>query len=249
MTTNSPGGDVAEPAARFEELKIPLREPVHGLTELSATLGIPEWWPTGNRVAIAIAHGSNMNYESPVVEYVHRELTERRFLTLRFNFPFAEAGKRASSDRPEVLEAAFRAAIAELGRDPTAAPAHLFLGGLGLGGKVAASMATAPLRLDGLFFLGYPLHPQDKPDRVDAEHLYRIISPMVFIQGLRDRSCNAGALRTALQRVGAPTRLQLIEQADANFRVTKKSGIESEVIHNAVLDSLTNWLQSQIHPV
>ena len=71
------------------------REPVHGLDELSAVLGIPEWWPTGSRVAIAIAHGSNSNLDDPLVEYIHRELTERRFLTLRFNFPFAEAGKRA----------------------------------------------------------------------------------------------------------------------------------------------------------
>ena len=47
-------------------------------------------------------------------------------MTLRFNFPFAEAGRRASSDSPEVLETTFRAAIAVLGRDPTAAPAEDF---------------------------------------------------------------------------------------------------------------------------
>lgn len=238
-----------EPSCRFDEVRIPLREPIHGLSDLSGVLGVPEWWPTGARVAVVLAHSATTKFDEPLLEFLQQKLTERKFLTLRFNFPFAEAGKRASADRPEMLEAAFRSAISVLGQDPTAAPAHLFLGGLGLGGKVAAGMATAPLRLDGLFFLGYPLHPQDKPDRVDAEHLYRIISPMVFIQGQRDRSCNPNALRTALQRVGAPTRLQLIEQADANFRVTKKSGIESEVIHSAVLDCLASWLQSQIQPV
>jgi len=248
MTTNSPGGDVAEPAARFEELKIPLREPVHGLTELSATLGIPEWWPTGNRVAIAIAHGSNMNYESPVVEYVHRELTERRFLTLRFNFPFAEAGKRATSDSSEVLDQAFRAAIAMLGRDPTAAPAHLFIGGVGLGARVASGMATKPLRLDGLFFLNYPLHPQDKPEQADADDLYRITSPMHFVQGLRDRHCDVPTLRNALARVGAPTRLHLIEEADASFKTTKKSGIDAEAVHHAVFESVANWIESELDP-
>lgn len=238
-----------EPSARFDDLRIRLREPVHGLTELSAVIGKPEWWPTGARVAVVLAHSATTKFDDPLLTFLQQKLTERKFLTLRFNFPFAEAGKRASADRPEVLEAAFRAAINELGRDPTAAPAHLFLGGLGLGGKIAAQMATAPLRLDGLFFLGYPLHPQDKPDRVDAEHLYRIISPMVFIQGQRDRSCNPAALRSALQRVGAPTRLQLIGQADANFRVTKKSGVDTAAIHAAVLDSLAGWLQSQIQPV
>jgi predicted alpha/beta-hydrolase family hydrolase len=237
---------VIEPSAKFDDIKIPLREPVHGLNEVSGVLGIPEWWPTGARVAVAIAHSANTRLDEPLIEHLHRELTHRKLLTLRFNFPFAEAGKRASADSPEVLEATFRAAIAELGRDPTAAPAHLFLGGLGLGGKVAAGMATAPLRLDGLFFLGYPLHPQDKPEKADAEHLYRIISPMLFVQGLRDRSCNPDVLRDALKRVGAPTRLHLVEEADSNLRVTKKSGIEASAVHAAVLESLSSWIQSRV---
>jgi predicted alpha/beta-hydrolase family hydrolase len=237
---------VIEPSAKFEDIKIPLREPVHGLNEVSGVLGIPEWWPTGQRVAVVIAHSANTRYDEPLIEFLHRELTERRLLTLRFNFPFAEAGKRATADSEEVLEAAFRAAIAELGRDPTAAPAHLFLGGLGLGGKVAAAMATAPLRLDGLFFLGYPLHPQNKPEKADAEHLYRIIAPMLFVQGMRDRACDTELLRTALQRVGAPTRLHLVEEADSNLRVTKKSGIDPAAVHAAVLESLSSWIQSRL---
>ena len=239
---------VIEPSAKFEDVKIRLREPVHGLTEVSGVLGIPEWWPTGSRVAVAIAHGANIRYDDPLLVHIHRELTERKLLTLRFNFPFAEAGKRASADSQEVLEATFKAAISELARDPTAAPAHLFLGGVGLGGKIAAGMATAPLRLDGLFFLGYPLHPQDKPDQPDADHLYRIISPMLFVQGTRDRACNVDVLKSALHRVGAPTRLHLLEEADANLHVTKKSGIEASAVHAAVLESLSGWIQSLLDP-
>ena len=235
-----------EQIAKFEEIKVPLREPVHGLSEISAVLGTPQWWTTGPRVAVAIAHSATTRYDDPLLLHIQRELTERKLLTLSFNFPFAEAGKRASADSAEVLQAAFRAAVAELGRDPTAAPAQLFLGGLGLGGKVAAEVAMAPLRLDGLFFLGYPLHPHNKPESADAEGLYRIISPMLFIQGLRDRSCNAAVLQEKLKRVGAPTRLHLIEEADSNFRVTKKSGIEPAAVHAAVLDSLASWIQSQL---
>ena len=246
MTTNSPGGDVIEPAAKFEELKIPLRDPIHGLTEISAVLGIPEWWPTGNRVAICLAHSSTGNYEDPLVEYVHRELTERRFMTLRFNFPFAEAGKRVTADSPEVLDMAFRSAIATLGRDPTAAPAHLFIGGVGLGARVASGMATDPLRLDGLFFLNYPLHPQDKPEEADADDLYRITSPMLFVQGLRDRHCNVDSLRGALGRVGAPTRLHLVEEADASFKTTKRSGIDARAVQHAVFECLASWIDTQL---
>ena len=50
-----------------------------------------------------------------------RALTERSYLTLRFNFPFAEAGKRSSADSAAVLERAIRAALNVLGRDPDGA--------------------------------------------------------------------------------------------------------------------------------
>ena len=37
----APEGAVVEPTARFEQLRIPLREPVHGLDSVPATLGRP----------------------------------------------------------------------------------------------------------------------------------------------------------------------------------------------------------------
>ena len=233
---------MVEPSARFEEVKIPLPDPVHGLTEVSGVLGIPRWWPTGSRVSVVLAHGAHRDMNEPSVEHLHRELTERRYLTLRFNFPFAEAKKRRV-DTPGVLRRALRAAIGALARDPTAAPAHLFLGGKGLGAQTAAEIAGARLRIDGVFFMGYPLHPNDKPEEVAAEQLYRIISPMLFVQGTRDKSCDLDTLRQALTRVGAPTTLQVLQEADAQFKVLKKSGRTDEEIQAEVLDGVDNWIQ------
>jgi len=238
-----------EPSAKFEDLKVPLRDPVQGVSEVSAVLGTPEWWPTGSRVAVAMAHSASGDLNDPLLTYLHRELTARKCLTLRFNFPFAEAGKSHRGDVAEELESAFRSALSVLGRDPTAAPAHLFIGGLGLGAKVAAQMASAAMRIDGLFCLGFPLHPQGKPEKASADMLYRIIAPMLFVQGLRDRSCDIDTLRRCLQRVGAPTRLNLIEEADAHFRVTRKSGIDVASVHAAVLQSVSNWIDSVVRSV
>jgi len=233
---------LVEPSAKYEEIKVPLPEPVHGLSEVSGVLGIPEWWPTGARVAIALAHGSSATLEDPLIAHLHRELTERKFLTLRFNFPFAEAGKRASADSPAVLERTYRAALAMLGRDPTAAPAHLFLAGKGLGARAAARIAAGRVRIEGACFLGYPLHSQDKPDTVQAEQLYRIISPMLFIQGTRDRSCAVPALRTVLGRIGAPIHTHIIEDADQHFKVPKRTGRSSEEVHAEILETVSAWV-------
>ena len=163
---------------------------MHGLEHVSAVLGIPRWWPTGARVGLILAHGARTSFADPLVEHLHRELTERRFLCLRFNFPFAEArgaGARPRRlDSPTVLRRCFRAAVGALARDPTASPAHLFLAGVGLGAQVAADLSISRLRADGLVLLGYPLHPAGKPEKTQAEQLYRVVSPMLFVQGTRD---------------------------------------------------------------
>lgn len=234
---------MVEPIARYEDIKIPLMEPVHDLVELSGVLGIPEWWPTGSRVAIAIAHDSTTNLDDPLITQIHRELTERKFMTLRFNFPFAEAGKRSSADSPAVLKKALRAALATLGRDPTAAPAHLFLGGKGLGAKVAAQVASTRVQCEGIFFLGFPLHAQDRSDKIQAEHLYRLIAPMLFVQGTRDRRCDIDTLKKALVRVGAPTTLHLAHNADQNFKMLKKADRTSEEVRAQITESVAAWVE------
>jgi predicted alpha/beta-hydrolase family hydrolase len=232
---------VVEPSARFEEIKIPLPEPVHGLDAVSGVLGIPRWWPTGARVSVVIAHGAGRDMDDPIIEFLHRELTERRYLTLRFNHPFAEAKKRRP-DPMRVLRRTLRAAVAFLASDPTAAPAHLFLGGKGLGGHVAADLAGSRGRVGGIFFLGYPLHNSGKPETAQAEQLYRLISPMLFIQGTRDRTCDLDVLRQTLTRVGAPTTLLICREADQHFKVLKKSDRTEEEVRAEVIEGLDGWL-------
>ena len=235
---------MVEPSARFEDIKIPLGEVLNGVEEVSAVLGVPRWWPTGSRVSIVIAHGEGANGDlnDPIIQEVHRELTERRYLTLRFNFPFAEAGKRRADPMP-VLRRVLRAAVSSLGRDPTAAPAHLFLGGKGLGAQVAADLASSRIRVDGLFLMAYPLHPSDKPEQLQPEQLFRIVSPSLFLQGDRDRTCDVESLRRTLQRVGAPTLLQVIREADRHFKVTKKSGRTPEEVRDEMVGALDDWIQ------
>jgi predicted alpha/beta-hydrolase family hydrolase len=235
-----------ETAAQFEEIQIPLTAPIHGRDSLSGVLGIPEWWPTGERVAIVFAHGGTSNFEDPLIATLAHALTEKGYLTLRFNFPFAEAGKRSSADSPEILERGFRAALNVLGRDPTALPARLFVGGVGLGSRVAAGLVADRLHADGLFLFGFPLHPQDKPENSDPDILFRATTPMLFVQGTRDRRCNGTALRRALRRVGAPIELYDVEEADSAFHVPKKSGRTEAQVQTETFGVLSAWLARRL---
>jgi predicted alpha/beta-hydrolase family hydrolase len=233
---------VVETSARFEELRIPLPDPVHGLRDVSAVLGTPRWWPTGARVGVVLAHDAGGSLADPLLAHLHQQLTERRCLCLRFNFPFAEAGKRRVDPAP-VLRRALRAAVGALAREPSAAPAHLFLIGLGLGARTAAEVAAARLRSDGLVFLGFPLHPPEKPEAAAADELFRVVSPMLFVQGTRDRRCDLAALQRVLSRVGAPTALHVCREADHQLRVLKKSGRSDEEVRDEVLGVVEAWIQ------
>jgi predicted alpha/beta-hydrolase family hydrolase len=126
--------------------------------------------------------------------------------------------------------------------DPTAAPAHLFLGGKGMGGQVAADLASSRARIAGLFFLGYPLHSAGKPETAQAEKLYRLISPMLFVQGDRDRCCDIDVLRRTLTRVGAPTTLQICREADQHFKVLKKSHRNEEEVRDEISNGVDAWI-------
>jgi hypothetical protein len=236
---------VVEPTARYEEVQIRLPEPITGVPAVSAVMGIPEWWPTGSRVGVVMAHDRGGDMHDPILVGLQQGLTARGFLSLRFNFPFAQIGK-PRPDRDPVLERTFLEAVQLLARDPAAAPAHLFLGGKGIGSRVAAVTAMARLRVEGLFFLGYPLHPPDRPQQVEADPLYRVIAPMLFCQGTRDRYCDLDVLRRTLSRVGAPKTLHVVAEADHQLKVLKKSGRTQEAVIEEILGTLQGWIHKVI---
>ena len=232
---------MVQPSARSQKIMVPLPEPVGGVEQTSAVLSIPEWWPTGSRTAAVIAHDIGGNLDDPLITHLEQGFTERKILTLRFNFPFAEAGRRDEADSMEVLERCYRTAVALLAHDPTATPARLLLGGKGLGARVAARVVSDRVGVDAAFFLGFPLHPPNQCEAVQADLLYRITCPMLFIQGTRDHCCDLNALRRALRRVGAPTSLITCEEADHDFQLPRDSLRADEDLHTEVLKSLIQW--------
>ncbi|MBW2384046.1 MAG: hypothetical protein JRG92_10445 [Deltaproteobacteria bacterium] len=230
-------------AAKFEEITIGLPEPLGGVDSISAVVGIPEWWPTGSRVAVAIAHDADADLNDPLIECMQRDLAARKLLSIRFNFPFAESGAPADENDSETLDLAYRAALSILGRDAAAAPSHLFLGGMGIGGRVAAGLSTARVETDGVFLLGYPLHAPDQPDKPEAEHLYRVIPPMLFVQGDADPRCDLPTLRRCLSRVGTQTTLRIVESADHGLLAPGKSESEDLAARHAVSGVVASWIE------
>lgn len=203
---------------RFRDLQLQVTTKL----AVSANMGVPEWWPSGSRVGFVLAHdvGSDMNGE--VVTSLQHELVDRGVLTLRFNFPFAEAGRKRA-DPDALLDRAYRAAVGALLADPQNAPGRLVFAGLGLGSRVAAQTVAHGAKADALVCLGYPLHAAGKPSQLRADPLFRVICSTLFVQGTHDTHCRIDRLQTLLRRVGAPTQLATIEDADHALEPIKRT--------------------------
>jgi len=234
---------LSDAAPQFEEIKIPLPDRLHDLDAVTGLLGIPEWWPTGSRVAVVIARASGE--ADPMIEHIQRELTAKKILTLSFPMPYMQAGKKGPDDM-RFMKRTYQAAVALLAQDPSAAPAHVFIGGKNTGALVAAHAATTRIRIEGLFLLGFPLHKQDDPSDPRSEQLFRAITPMLFVQGQRDRHCDLPTLRRTLSRVGAPVQLHVVDEADHQLRVPKRSGRKSEQVSAEVLAALEGWMKKTL---
>jgi predicted alpha/beta-hydrolase family hydrolase len=167
---------------------------------------------------------------SPFLSFVHEALAARGMLSVKFNFPYKE--RRGNlPDRAPLLEATWRALIAAVCNDVELAPARLFLGGKSMGGRIASQVVAAGERCNGLVFLGYPLHPPRRPERLRAHHLQSVSCSMLFVQGTRDALCDLALLREVLERVRTPSTLHVIDGADHSFRVPKRSErTESDVL-------------------
>lgn len=166
-------------------------------------------------------------------------LAAREIATLRWEFPYMAAG-RARPDRPEVAEGAvravWRAARARFGEVP------MFAGGKSFGGRMTsrAHAAEALEGLCGIAFLGFPLHPVDKPGVERAEHLAQAAGPLLFVQGTRDELAELRRLRRVVRGLGARATLQLIDRADHAFDVPKRTQRDSIA---EVATAVAEWIK------
>lgn len=108
-------------------------------------------------------------------------LQSRGFSTLRFNFPYAEAGRRMPGPAAHAI-LTWRAAV-EWAR---AEGGPVWAAGKSYGGRMASMAVAEGMEVDGLIYLGYPLHPPAKPEALRAEHLPAIAVPQLFVEGSND---------------------------------------------------------------
>ena len=156
---------------------------------------------------------------SPFMTYFHNDLARRGLLIIRFNFDYMNAKRRMPDPQPK-LQARYRGVVESVRSQYK--PAKLIIGGKSMGGRVASYIAADTPGIDGLVFLGYPLHPPGKPEQLRDAHLYALKMPMLFISGTKDTFAGRDLLEAVVGRIGNHATLVWIEGGDHSLKRSRK---------------------------
>ncbi|MEX0848059.1 MAG: alpha/beta family hydrolase [Ilumatobacteraceae bacterium] len=148
--------------------------------------------------------GAGSSSEHPALIAIEHAVAPVR--TVRADFGYRLAGRRAP-DRPPVLLQAVVDAAAAMGKGP------LVLGGRSMGGRICSIAVADGLVPDaaGLVLVSYPLHPPGKPDTLRVEHLARITVPCLFVHGTRDPFATPDELQQWTATIAGPVEHVFVE--------------------------------------
>jgi hypothetical protein len=187
---------------------------------------------------LVYAPGAGSNVHDPFGVYACRTLANEGIASVRFQFPYMEAGKRGP-DPPHVLEATWRAVL-EAVRTPGV---RLVVGGRSMGGRIASQVVAQGGEADALALFAYPLHPSGRPLQLRDQHLPAIKVPTLFCSGTNDAFASPDELSAAASKVRLST-LHLLNGADHGFAVPKSSGRTRDDVWAEAVAALLGWLQT-----
>jgi len=210
---------------------------------------------------IILGHGAGAGQLHPFMVLFASGLAERGFDTMTFNFIYMEQGRHVPDPKAK-LEACYAAVIETASTHKKLKGNRLVIGGKSMGGRIASQVAAlegadssalskaatsrrTPNTIAALVFLGYPLHPPGRPDKLRDAHLPQIKAPMLFIQGERDAFGTPDELRAVIKRLHLRSALYPVENGDHSLKVPKSAGIPQQEVYESIMGEMVGWLQSK----
>ena len=200
-------------------------------------------------VTLILAHGAGANQTSGFMVRFATAFAARGIDTVTFNFVYSQEGRRVP-DRNDKLESCYRKVIDAVRGRKLHQDAHrrkLVIGGKSMGGRIASQVAAADHDgISGLVFLGYPLHPPGRPDKLRSKHLPDIRAPMLFVQGSRDAFGTPDELRSIIGELKLAADFCVVKDGDHSFKVPKRSAMSQDQVYDFVLDEIVRWLRLNV---
>lgn len=202
-------------------------------------------------VTAVLGHGAGASQDSGFMRMFAHGLASRGVDVMTFNFVYMEQG-RSVPDQKQKLETCFRAVIDTAVKHRKLKHNRLLIGGKSMGGRIASQVAAAasqenePLadQINGLVFLGYPLHPPGNPAKLRVEHLEHVRKPMLFVQGTRDALGTPEEIQPFIKGLRPAAKIHAIEGGDHSFKAPKKFGMAQEEIYETAMDEIVRWAEN-----
>ena len=190
--------------------------------------------PDNSRALIVLAHGAGANMLHQHMQSITAALAQQGLATLRFNFPYMEAGGKRTDSKPVCIETISGAVNLA---NELASDLPLFLGGHSFGGRMSShAIAEGDVSgqtfegCRGLIYFSFPLHASKKPAIKRADHLYNITLPMLFLSGTRDSLAERELLEDVTRKI-PNAELHWLETADHGFKILKRSRQSAEDVY------------------
>jgi predicted alpha/beta-hydrolase family hydrolase len=190
---------------------------------------------------LVLAHGANNNMDHPLIAGLHQRLAREGLVTVRFNFPYVGEGRK-KPDPDDLLEGTFRLVLEYVGELEEFRGLELFLGGKSMGARLAAQLVAQDVGASGLIFLGYPLHPPGKPEKLRDQPLYLLPCPALFIEGSRDSFCRLDLLGQVLGQM--PVRSDLHVLPGLGHSYESGSGPMAPELLGEITRVILGWMDS-----
>ena len=155
---------------------------------------------------------------------------------------------RHQPDPLKTLIQAHRDAITEAKKDGD----KVVLIGKSMGGRVSCHVSLEDgVAVDGIVCLGYPLQAQGRRVRGTRDEVLRELrSPVMFVQGTRDRMCPIRSLDAIRQDLEVPNYIHVVEGGDHSLIVRKSQldelGKKQEDLDRAAVDAIKAFLDKHV---
>ena len=202
--------------------------------------------PSDPKATVVLAHGAGAGMVSPFMATIAGGLAERGWRVVRFNFPYMVrstlSGRKAAPDRLPTLVGAFQDEIQAAAQEQR----PLLIGGKSMGGRIASlvvDQAAIDQQVRGCICLGYPFHPPGQPLKLRTEHLRKLRTPCLILQGERDsfgrrEEVDGYDLSDAIQ-------LQWLPTGDHSFKPTKASGLSLDEQMASAVERIDRWIDQE----
>ena len=177
-----------------------------------------------------LAHGAGAGQSHPFMQWWQQRLAAVGKV-VPFEYPYMEKPGRRPPDRLPKLLVRHREVLDAARADHPGE--SVFLVGKSMGSRVGCHLANEPDlagAITGIVCLGYPLQGTAA---VRDEVLVALRTPILLVQGTRDRLCPLDLLATVRARMTAPNTLHVVDRGDHSLRLRKRDLVELETTQEA----------------